>query len=104
MRHTDGACVCDHMEHLKVRLQHVYAVTQKHCSSLQSGNPKLIFYDFLKKISIMHFLISSKIISCIASVLFNVTMLDQTRYSLINPLSNDIFSRLVSTSGFNMKL
>ena len=43
----------------------------------------------------------AKIIVC---VLFNVTMLDQTQYSLISLFSNDIFSRLVSTSSFNVKL
>ena len=38
--------------------------------------------------------------------MFNVTMLDQTQYSLINPFSNDNFFQdsLVSTSGFNVKL
>ena len=39
----------------------------------------------------------------VARVLLNVTMLYQSQYSLINPFSNDIFSRLEPTSGFNVK-
>ena len=68
-----------------------------------------IFYDFFKKhlnfCIFWYFRKSSaahtKIVAC---VLFNVTMLDQTQYSLFNPFSNDIFSRLESTSDFNLKL
>ena len=47
-------------------------------------------------------------ISCtyliIVCVLFHVNMLDQTQNSLIIPFSNDIYFRLVSTSGFNVTL
>ena len=45
------------------------------------------FFRYFRKTSAVH----TKIVAC---VVFNVTMLDQTQYSLINPFSNDIFQYL----------
>ena len=57
---------------------------------------RLIFriFHFLQKSAAAH----TKINVC---VIFHVNMFDQAHYSLISPFSDDNFSRLVTTSGFN---
>ena len=55
------------------------------------------FPIFWKKVSAAH----TKISVCVLSY---VNIIDLTQHSLISPFYNEIFSRLVSISGFNVKL
>ena len=64
------------------------------------------FYDRFKNAHFLHFQVfflnnHTKIIVC---VLFYISILDQAQYSLISPFLTVILSRLVSTSGFNVKV
>ena len=65
-------------------------------------NKKLIFciFRYFEKSLAAH----TKIIVYMCCCFFHVNMFDQTLNSLISQFSNDNFPKLVSTSGFNLKL